>query len=273
MSGPGVSAPGSRTGKGEVLISEFMTTSQRRPLLQSASPAVSFNHDNHLDQVLDDELVDEFLREYEIQWEVQSLHWIRQDHVELYPEVLDLTVRTAYSWAGLRFRNHGFQFRVARYRRMLRDRQGSIWSAVKARWSRWMEARLLRLSIRRSRLQRRAGHRLVDRLARLTDAQGRLLPVPVVADELLNFTRSLAEVAVLMPFAAQTMKIDENFMHDVTWDVGRGDPRHDIVSGAMNLGVKYLTERLRYDVPDEATSPEKIILKNVERRMFSIGHR
>lgn len=227
-----------------------------------------------IDEILTDAAVDDFLRELEMQWEVQTLHWVRQDGVELYPEALDLTLRAAYHWAGIPYSTRGFPFRVARYRRILRERSASRWNWLKGVWSRWQEERKLRRFFARTQAQPpRGGHTPAVKLALLIGLDGRYIDPSRLAPVMMDFLKSLAEVSVFVPFAAQTMRVDDEFRHDVHWDVGTGHPRQDIISGSMNLAVKYLTDRLVYDVAVSRVATEKVVLKNVERRIFSVGHR
>ena len=226
-----------------------------------------------IDEVLSDQAVDDYLRELEMQWEVQTLHWVRQDVVELYPEVLELTIRAAYNWAGIPYSTRRFGFRVGRYRRILRQRGTSRWNQIKGIWSRWQEERKLRRFFARAQAKKREDHAPAERLALLVGLDGHYVDPARLAPVMMDFLKSLAEVSVFIPFAAQSMRIDDEFRHDVNWDVGTGRPRHDIISGAMNLGVKYLTDRLVYDIAISKGPIEKINLKHVERRIFSVGHR
>lgn len=259
------------------MYSELSTSSAKTtlPLFRGRGRARLHSDIQLLDEVLTDESVDHFLRELELQWEVQSLHWIRQDRVDLYAEVLDLTVRAAYHWIGMPFPNRGFDRRVDRYRRMLRERGTSRWATIKGIWSRWREQEKLRRFFAKIQAKPKAfdGRALGPQMGLLVGLDGRYIDPSRLSPVLLDFLKSIAETSLFVPFAAQTMRIDEEFRHDISWEVGTGKPRHDIVSGSINLAVKYLTDRLTYDVSSNAVAPERLVIINVERQLFSIGHR
>lgn len=137
-----------------------------------------------------------------------SMRWHAAEDVTLYPELIRISAEAAFEWSGMP--EAPDWPRRAEEMRMMFERAGAAgpryWQgrAGRQRAEDWAGALVAR--VRAETLTPPAGSAL-EQVPRWHDEQGRLLPEPIAAVELLNVLRPLAAVGVWMVYVVHALAL------------------------------------------------------------------
>lgn len=153
------------------------------------------------------EYVDQLIRIAEQVWPAISDDWAQKPRIELFSASQQWLARSVCNWAGISVPPHELPRRTRHLAALFNSAGSGLFGHMHARIARYQTEFWLARKIAEDRrgLQSLRERSLAWGAARLTDAEGQLLPARIAAVELLNVLRPTVAVSVFVTLAAHAL--------------------------------------------------------------------